>query len=98
MSDQLKSALASRVESASAAGNYIGPRQLLVWLWEVLKSATGDIDKPALKAYVLKLYDDYAAPYDIPGIPNVVVEPMVDRAIRKALEHGIDQLFESLSA
>jgi hypothetical protein len=39
---------------------------------------------------VLAAYDT-VAPFDLPYIPNLI-EPVVDRAIRRALEAGLDQI------
>jgi hypothetical protein len=42
-------------------------------------------DKAAVEDTVRAAYRKYLAPIDIPGVPNFVVEPMVDKALEDAL-------------
>jgi hypothetical protein len=48
----------------------------------------------ALTSDLLEIYDKLIAPMDIPFIPNFVIEPQVDRAIRAMLSSGLQAMFE----
>jgi hypothetical protein len=80
----------SRCAEAKTAGTHIGIRELLAWAHDLLKEIGLDVDANLVKQTVLAAYDT-VAPFDLPYIPNLI-EPVVDRAIRRALEAGLDQI------
>ena len=44
----------------------------------------GDLPKDAILQMLGQVYDDYIGPLDIPGVPNIVVEPKLDQLLRVA--------------
>lgn len=93
---EFKSQYIARCEAAAAAGSHIGIRELLAWAWDLAKSLVVNLDRIEVKGVILEAYDKYVAPYDLPYIPNLL-EPSVDRAIRAAIEAGIDKIFDALA-
>jgi hypothetical protein len=87
----LESKFMSRCAEATTAGTHIGIRELLAWAHDLLKEIGLDVDANLVKQTVLAAYDTHVAPFDLPYIPNLI-EPVVDRAIRRALEAGLDQI------
>lgn len=41
--------------------------------------------KEAAAAAAVELYEKYLAPYDLPYVPNLIVEPALDKAIARLL-------------
>lgn len=42
----------------------------------------GDLPKDAILQMLGQVYDDYIGPLDMPGIPNIIVEPKLDEMLR----------------
>lgn len=42
----------------------------------------GDLPKEAILEMLGQVYDDYLAPLDIPGVPNILIEPKLDEMLR----------------
>lgn len=55
---------------------------MLLQRLDFLKAIVANLDKEQVLELVSKLYDDYIAPFDIPGIPNLIIEPQIDAALK----------------
>ncbi len=57
---------------------------------------------PDMKATVISiiedLFEDYVRPFDIPFVPNLIVEPMLDNWIKSAIPGIVDRVFDRFVA
>ena len=67
----------------------------LILLVEQFSVDGADKKKLVLDA-VLKFYDNVLAPIDLPYIPNIGVEPMIDAALRRVIEKYAGNLIDRI--
>lgn len=68
--------------------------QEIVQLTQRLQVPGADKKRAALEA-VEKFIDDFITPLDLPYIPNFVVEPIVDNAVKQMVMTAADGLIEA---
>lgn len=70
--------------------------QIIDWVTDVVANMIGDIDIPEdeVVATVKKFYDKVIRPIDIPGVPNLLIEPAVDEAVWKIIEFTIRRMIK----
>ena len=70
--------------------------QIIDWVTDVVANMIGDIDIPEdeVVATVKKFYDKIIRPIDIPGVPNLLIEPAVDEAVWKIIEFTIRRMIK----
>lgn len=85
-----KNALAAdgliRLPSASAGGVVAAQGLLLDYIRDFVVDMLDQFaDEAALTAFALDAYRTYVKPIDIPGVPNLIIEPMVDEALERMI-------------
>ena len=53
-------------------------------------------NKPAIQAEVLVLWKTYGEPYDIPGVPDSVIDPIIEKALKAVVGPALDSLVARL--
>ena len=81
---ELEQAIVSVLTAARSGGvlTRLGLIDMLLQRLDFLRGLIANLDKEQVLELVSKLYDDYIAPLDIPGVPNFVIEPQIDVALK----------------
>ena len=72
------------------------PGQIIDWVTDVVSNLIDGIDIPEDEAVdtVKTFYDKVIRPLDIPGVPNILIEPAVDEAVWKIIEFTIRRMIK----
>jgi hypothetical protein len=53
-------------------------------------------DRDSIEPAVRQLFNDYIRPIDIPGIPNLIIEPRIDDMLENALVKIVNRTIDSI--
>lgn len=56
-----------------------------------------DAMKAEITKYAIEMYDNYIAPINLPGVPDKIIEPLVDAALRSLIPQAINAIIESVT-
>lgn len=102
--DELKAAIESKINGVR--DNFTGEAMGAAGIpFHLLLDAIGQVfedrkitreDEPAVVEVAYELFDTYVVPFDIPYLPNIVVEPLVEKVLRALIPFAIGRLFDLL--
>jgi len=94
--DELEQAIVSVLTAARSGGvlTRLGLIDMLLQRLDFLRALIANLDKEQVLEMVSKLYDDYIEPFDIPGVPNFIIEPQLDAALKRLVLTIVAQVID----
>lgn len=85
--NELEQSIVSVLTAARSGGvlTRLGLIDALLSRLDFLRELLANLDEQATLDLIGKLYDQYIAPLDIPGVPNLIIEPQIDAAIKSVV-------------
>lgn len=85
--NELEQSIVSVLTAARSGGilNRLGLIDALLNRLDFLRGFLANLDEQTTIELIAKLYDQYIAPLDIPGVPNLIIEPQLDAAIKSVV-------------
>lgn len=98
--NELEQSIISVLTAARSGGvlTRFGLIDMLLQRLDFLRALIAGLDKEAVLDLINKLYDEYIAPLDIPGVPNFIVEPQIDAAIKAVVLAIVSQVIDKAKA
>jgi|694.fasta_scaffold11261_15 hypothetical protein len=98
--NELEQSIVSILTAAKGSGTTtrLSVIEMLLSRLDFLKGLIAGLDKTAVLELVSKLYDDYIAPLDIPGVPNFILEPQIDSALKALVLAIVEKIIDKAKA
>ena len=98
--NELEQSIISVLTAARSGGvlTRFGLIDMLLQRLDFLRALIAGLDKESVLELISKLYDEYIAPLDIPGVPNFIVEPQIDAAIKAVVLAIVSQVIDKAKA
>lgn len=98
--NELEQSIVSVLTAARSGGvlTRLGLIDALLSRLDFLRLVIANLDEQETLELVARLYDQYIAPLDIPGVPNLIIEPQVDKAIKAVVLKLVETIIRRAKA
>lgn len=98
--NELEQSIVSVLTAARSGGvlTRLGLIDALLSRLDFLRELLVNLDEQATLDLIGKLYDQYIAPLDIPGVPNLIIEPQIDAAIKSVVLKLVESIIRRAKA
>ena len=98
--NELEQSIMSVLTAARSGGilTRLGLIDTLLQRLDFLRGLIANLDEQQTLELIAKLYDQYIAPLDIPGVPNLLIEPQLDAALKSVVLKLVEAMIRRAKA